>query len=232
METIPVIRRTSSGRLLSPTREQILRIVEAAERPQSVPELAVITQLHENTVRGHVTALWNDGYLLRTSSAEHDEPGRPAWLWGASKRSVSSPYAALANALAEQLARSSDDASTQARNAGRTWGIALASQQRTELEAEELIENIMRDEGFAPESQPGSADGSNREILLRQCPLIDAATRHPEIVCAVHLGMVQGALETRGMSSAGTTLTPFISAGTCSLQLHISTISPLAPTIH
>ena len=75
----PVARRTSSGRIHSPTRERILELVGNADQGLALSAIAATTGLHENTVRAHLEALLEDGYLLR-KAAEATGRGRPAWI--------------------------------------------------------------------------------------------------------------------------------------------------------
>ena len=58
-----------------------------------------------------------------------------------------------------------------------------------------------------------------REVELRTCPLVDAARRHPEVVCQVHAGLVSGADAVYGGSGEGVRLVPFASPGACHLTL-------------
>ena len=83
----------------------------------------------------------------------------------------------------------------------------------------------MEGQGFAPDApeEPAAPDApdapaADGEITLRQCPLLEAATRHPEVVCAVHRGMIDGVLETVG-AGADVELIPFTGPGTCTLRL-------------
>ncbi len=56
-------------------------------------------------------------------------------------------------------------------------------------------------------------------MLLRTCPLLDAARRHPEVVCQVHLGLVDGALAAHEVTAPGARLEPFARPGACVLTL-------------
>ena len=73
--------------------------------------------------------------------------------------------------------------------------------------------------GFSPEVEPTREPGSGPLVLLRTCPLLDAARRHPEVVCQVHLGLVAGALEADDHSAEGLGLRPFARPGACELAL-------------
>lgn len=232
-------RRSASGRTHSPTRETLLRMLEAQRAPVSVAALAAATGWHENTVRGHVHALWEDGYLTRSSDAAEGR-GRPSWLWQAKDRLPGSPYAALAGVLAETVARLSAEPERDAREAGRAWGLSLGSGAGAPGEApggepngepgdappgapdaaRDRVIEVMRDQGFAPQLR--GEEGGEAVIALRQCPLIEAAARHSRVVCAVHLGMVAGVVEALGARDEGSELTPFSAPGECALRLAIA----------
>lgn len=214
----PVARRTSSGRIHSPTRERILELVGNADQGLALSAIAATTGLHENTVRAHLEALLEDGYLLR-KAAEATGRGRPAWIWFPAETQEST-YAALASVLAEQLVHSADDPRAASIAAGRRWGQSLGTgPEATHLPAqpaETLVLNSLEAMGFAP------AVSEDHSITLNACPLIGAAEKNPGIVCNVHLGMVRGLLESAGTSSEGTELKPFASKHTCQLELPLS----------
>ena len=56
-------------------------------------------------------------------------------------------------------------------------------------------------------------------VRLTRCPLLEAAHKYPDVVCGVHLGLAQGALEEYGAASDGTDLVPFAEPGACRLRL-------------
>lgn len=197
-------------------------MVEAQSAPVSTAALSTATGLHENTVRGHLDQLYADGYIARQRESAAGR-GRPAWLWTAARPDPENPYAALAGVLADTLAHT-DDAVAQAREAGRRWGSEIAARRMGAAEsaegaastptARQTVIDVMREQGFAP-------DGSADDIMLRRCPLIEAASRHPTIICAVHQGMIDGVLATTG-ERADTRLIPFSAPGRCTLQLQVA----------
>jgi predicted ArsR family transcriptional regulator len=73
---------------------------------------------------------------------------------------------------------------------------------------------MLDDLGYAP-----APDRADCDVVLHRCPLLQAADRFPEVVCGVHLGMVQSALEANAASSEGSGLRPFSAPGKCSLRL-------------
>jgi predicted ArsR family transcriptional regulator len=56
---------------------------------------------------------------------------------------------------------------------------------------------MLADLGFAPER---SDCGDDQRIGLRHCPFLELAESHAEIVCPIHLGLMQGAMEAWGAS--------------------------------
>ncbi|UUT35701.1 hypothetical protein [Microbacterium elymi] len=77
-------------------------------------------------------------------------------------------------------------------------------------DARSTVVEVMREQGFAP-------NDTGDVVLLERCPLIEAASRHPAIVCAVHQGMIDGILGARG-SDAESRLIPFTGPGECTLR--------------
>lgn len=155
-------------------------------------------------------------------------------------------YASLAAVLADTITRTSTDPSGDAIAAGRRWGADLVRSRRPfgtsdadlapvdaalhdgaqppepqgpdavddATHARRAVVRLLDDLGFAP-----STDEDASDVALRRCPLLEAAYRHPDVVCAVHLGLARGALEALGAPTAGTTLVPFAEKGACRLLL-------------
>lgn len=192
----------------------LLRMVEAQSAAVSTGALVKASGLHENTVRGHLEHLRADGFVTR-DAAPAEGRGRPAWLWRAHLDASAAPYAALAGVLAESLARTSADPVAEAREAGRCWGQDLANAQAPGTsDPRGAVVSAMREAGFEPHD-------TGAEVLLRRCPLIEAAVKHPSIVCSVHLGMVDGVLDATG-GRGDADLQPFTSPHECTLRLRIT----------
>jgi predicted ArsR family transcriptional regulator len=204
------IRRRVDGRRHSSTRERILREVEA-RGTASTAEIVARTGLHENTVREHLSRLLADGRLRRVR-AEAQGRGRPGWLWQTPPADVVNPYAGLALALADTLTRVSDDPIAQARASGIRWGGEIVQQQADAAgDPRALAIDVMRQQGFAPEVE-------GADIVLHRCPLLAAAARRTDVVCAVHEGMLAGIVGSRD-PQADARLLPFQADGACVLQL-------------
>ncbi|WP_307367866.1 metalloregulator ArsR/SmtB family transcription factor [Microbacterium sp. W4I4] len=204
------IRRRVDGRRHSSTRERILREVES-RGTASTAELVAETGLHENTVREHLSRLRADGRLRRVR-AEVQGRGRPGWLWQAPPADVVNPYAGLALALADTLTRVSEDPTAQARASGMRWGGEIVEQQADAVDdPRALAIDVMRQQGFAPEVE-------GEDIVLHRCPLLAAAARRTDVVCAVHEGMLAGIVGSRD-PQADARLLPFQADGACILRL-------------
>lgn len=209
-------RRSADGRRHTAAREQVLRTLEAQTAPVSVRALSRATGLHENTVRGHLDQLLADGHATR-ATAPAEGRGRPAWLWRPTRHGAASPYAALAAVLAGTIARTSADPAATAREAGLAWGRQVLGDLptgSTEPTARDRVLHVMEDQGFAP-----ADDGET--ISLHRCPLLEAADQHPQVVCAVHRGLVDALLAPPGTRepAARADLVPFAAPGVCRLHL-------------
>ena len=204
-------RRGADGRRYSSTRERILREVESRDSATTA-EVVAATGLHENTVREHLERLRADGRLRRIRSQAQGR-GRPGWRWEAPPADAVNPYAGLALALADTLARAVPDPVAQARASGARWGVEIASQhEHSDAEdARDLVIATMREQGFEP-------DASGAEIVLHRCPLLAAAARRSDVVCAVHEGMIEGIARSRAERSDAELL-PFRADGACVLHL-------------
>lgn len=206
----------------------VLEALENQPEPCTVAAIASILQQHTNTIREHLDGLVNSGLAQRERKAP-DGPGRPSWQYEAVTGQLTSSnameYAGLASALAGQIARSSADPQADALAAGHTWGQELIARGEATLDdnakpgakqkqARETVVKLLRSLDFAPETE---ADSST--VMLRRCPLLEAAYRNPDVVCGVHLGLVRGALDALGASSEGSDLLPFAEKGGCRLVL-------------
>ena len=210
--------RTTAGRRYSATRERVLRELETRS-DASTAELVQALGMHENTVRAHLDALRGDGHVRRTREDAAGR-GRPAWRWAAVGARRLSPYAGLAVTLAEAVVRVSDEPFRVARDAGEQWGRTLTDDAvtapRGDEQAAELIVDVMREQGFAPEVV--DAETAAVRVRLHACPLISAAAENRTVVCAVHEGMIEGIARAAG-SDLVSRLTPFDDADSCLLRL-------------
>jgi predicted ArsR family transcriptional regulator len=84
---------------------------------------------------------------------------------------------------------------------------------RARAEVEREVIGLLGDLGFDPEQGP-------RCTRLRQCPMLAVAREHPDVVCNVHQGLVEGAMAASGAAADGVRLEAFAEVGACRLILH------------
>lgn len=197
-------------------RHDVLQLLRAATEPMTLADLSARLGVHPNTVRFHLAE------LIRSGRAERVElpptgPGRPPLAF----RSVAGMdpagprnYKLLAAVLADVL-RAAPDAEEQAASAGRHWGQRLAERPRAPLTVRQSVgrlHTVLDDLGFEPEKPTGGATG---EIGLRHCPFLEVVQTDPTVACAVHLGVMQGALAAMDAPVTIVGLDPFVQPDRC-----------------
>ena len=201
----------------SPRRVELLAHLRRINVPVTVQEAADVLGLHPNTARIHLEQLLEVG-LVEVMTERRREPGRPRALFRATKRtpadiertSGENDYRVLASVLAQGLAATSDPAGA-ALAAGSSWIEALGEHEwparpaTVEVAAAELT--LLLDRlGFEPDM-----DLAAGELTLRRCPFADVARANSEVVCGVHLGMVQRALDRLDSPLRAERIEPFVS---------------------
>lgn len=212
-------RTNRSGR-----RRQVLERLREARRPLGSAELARDLGVHPNTVRFHLDALVGAGLVERVEG-ERGVPGRPALRFAAvpgMDRTGPRRYGQLARALAGAL-DGVPDGGTRALEAGREWGreAATASRERAAGPGDRSVGALMAllDElDFDPVLLDGGPDGGRR-VGLRRCPFFEVATTASSVVCPVHLGLMQGALQVWGGDVGVDRLHPFEEPDLCVAHL-------------
>jgi predicted ArsR family transcriptional regulator len=204
---------------LTEPRASLLELLSRQADPVSIDAIVRTTGRHANTVREQLSWLVKAGLVERTKAFSEGR-GRPAWLYFVPRdRAEWNDYAELAAALAGQVSDRFADPAAEGRLAGRRWGREICEQRGVERaatarEARAVTVEVMDDLGYAPES-----DQRNDKVLLRRCPLLEAAHRHSDVVCSTHLGLVQAVAERAGADPARGELVPFAEPGGCRLRL-------------
>jgi predicted ArsR family transcriptional regulator len=181
--------------LADPRRAAIVAELEQAPEGLGASELGRRLGLHANTIRWHLGIL-GDADLVRADPEPRSRPGRPRILYslgaGAPRRGGGDDYRLLATVLADTLSRETDGEEACER-AGRAWGSDLV-QGRGRAAGNDVgaIAGILADQGFEPE-----VDALG--ITMRRCPFLDLAEANPRVVCAVHRGLIDGALRELGV---------------------------------
>lgn len=207
-----------------PRRTEVLDALRNAGTPLSVADVARQLGIHVNTARFHLDALTVDGEAVTTVEPPSG-PGRPRTVYsprpGMDRGGIRS-YRLLAQILLSHLSSAGEGAPETATQAGRAWGSFLIGRpppfQLLSGEAAVTRLSALLDElGFDPESEPETAVPAL--IRLRHCPFLELAEGYDRLVCRVHLGLMQGALEELGTPVRAARLEPFAEPGACLARL-------------
>ena len=208
-----------AGAPLGQSRAHVLDLLRAAGSPAGVRDIADQAGLHPNTARFHLDALVDAGLAARAPK-ERTTPGRPSMAY----RAVAGGepvgrrrYRLLAEMLTSLIAGMLPKPGEAAEEAGREWGRYLTEPpppyQR--LDAGEAVERLtatLAEIGFAPEAV---TDGTQYQLRLRQCPFREVAENHQDVVCQLHLGLMQGALAQMRAPVTADRIQPFAEPGLC-----------------
>jgi predicted ArsR family transcriptional regulator len=205
-------------------RDGILQLLRDSPSPRSIASLADELGVHENTIRFHLDSLIRAGRVEQVSRGQSAGPGRPPILFLATRRmdpAGPTNYRLLATILTAYLASGRDPAAT-AKRLGRSFGPSLVDQRAAagrpskERSVADLVD-VLDDLGFKPERPKGPRA---KEIRLRHCPFNAVVDRQGgDVVCAVHLGLMQGALSAMRAPVTVDRLDPFVEPDLCVAHL-------------
>lgn len=213
--------------VLGESRLRVLTLLQDAGRPLGVADVAAANGLHANTARFHLDGLVDAGLVDRATESR-DQPGRPRALYTArpgSARGGQRSYRLLAEILTDYLASHAARPAKEALAAGLRWGRHLAQTpsgmrpRRRPVDAAAATRDLVAmldDVGFRPEARTLKHE---RQVLLRHCPFREAALEHEEVVCAVHLGLMQGMLTELDAPIMAERLDPFVEPSLCIAHL-------------
>lgn len=208
----------------------------------SAAELGVRLGLHSTTIRFHVDQLVTAG-VIEAHFVRSGSVGRPSKKYHLpAEVTVSddraggddSPFEVLAGLLAAAMSASEPDRITP-EEAGVRWAQGRAAQlppvagpevgRRSDEDTTAAVVDLLGAWGYRPETStvPG---GGVVDITLRDCPFLDLAATHPDVVCGVHRGLLRGALGAVGADHAQVSLHPFVSVDTCRARLYLDTPEP------
>src|SRR6516165_10879727 len=211
-----------AGPPLGQRRADVLDLLRTARSPVSVRDVAGRTGLHPNTARFHLDALVDAGLATR-AVRPRDAPGRPSMAYRAVESTVAGrrEYRLLAEMLASLVAGVLPEPGEAAVEAGREWGRYITErpapfQRPDACGAVAGLAATLQELGFAPEAV---ADGAGYQLRLRQCPFREVAEVHQDVVCQLHLGLMQGALDQMRAPVTVAGLQPFAEASLCVAHL-------------
>ncbi|WP_343599162.1 helix-turn-helix domain-containing protein [Mycobacterium sp.] len=216
-------------------RQRVLHLIRDHDGPVDATELAARLGLHVTTTRFHLDTLCERGLVARTRIARSGV-GRPRTGYVAVQGELD--YRSLAEILATELGNTADKRRRRAERAGRRWAARFsgAGQVRppaarhddagpdahVDRGARHTVAVFAR-MGFSPQlvpAEPTATGATSRTINLRSCPVRELAHAHPEVACALHLGLFEGLLTSATRARAGAPgvraeLAPFVEPHLC-----------------
>jgi len=210
----------SVGEPIGRRRREVLRLLRSSPAPMSIVAIADQLGVHPNTVRFHLDSLVAEDQV---EQVEHDRkgPGRPPLMFQAVRqmdRGGTRQYRLLAEILTTVLAAERDPRA-KAMAAGRAWGQKMDARPESlpsgATGAEEAIDHlvgVLDELGFAPERR--TSNGA-QQVGLRHCPFLELAETRASVVCPIHLGLMQGALETWAAPVSVDRLEAFVEPDLC-----------------
>jgi len=124
-------------------------------------------------------------------------------------------YRLLARIMTGRLADTERSPAKVATDLGRRWGPSLVhpvSQRATPARSASLTQlvSMLDDLGFRPEPiNPARA----KEIRLRHCPFLDLVDDQADVVCALHLGLTEAGLGSKGIVATTAALSVLLQEG-------------------
>ena len=189
-------------------RATIVAALRGSSHGLDTGQLAAVVGLHANTVRWHLGRLQESG-LVQSAPAHPRKRGRPAIVFRLTAEGVVAgrdEYRLLAMMLTDTLAR---DATAEARmyETGVRWGRRLHEATPAASTAE-----LLDQEGFA-------AEEADERIEMRRCPFYALADGAPQVICSLHHGVIDGALEATASGREVERLDPFVEPRLCVAHL-------------
>lgn len=174
------------------TRYAIYLELARSPLPLTTAEIAEMLDLHVNTVRPHLERMRDVGLLLVDTEARGGV-GRPQHRYSLSEEAPSlglepSPFPTLARMLVRAAAAGGLDGA-DLREAGQEQGSNDGRQWPTKSDGLDVVIGEQARLGFDPETAEA---GDEATIAFAHCPFRELAEQHPDLICAVHRGLVEG----------------------------------------
>lgn len=199
-------------------RDQVLTMLRESPVPLDIGALAERLGAHPNTVRFHLDALTAAGRVERVV-ADITGPGRPPHLYRARRemdRNGPSNYRLLARIMTSQLAATQAQPTAAAIALGRRWGPTLVERAprraTSRTAALTRLTAVLGELGFKPQPIDGRRA---KQVRLRHCPFLDIIGENADVICGLHLGLMQGALAAMGAPVTVDRLERFVEPDLC-----------------
>ena len=182
------------------TRYAIYLELARSQSPRSTSEIADTLGLHPNTVRPHLERMREVG-LLEVEIDNRGSVGRPQHRYSlaadAPSLGLEPPAFPLLARLLARVAAQAGIAPDEAAGAAADQGRSLAG-RAPRPGCIEALTNALGELGFDPAV---AAEGELVTIAFTHCPYRELAEAHPELVCHLHRGLIEGFVEEIGGAS-------------------------------
>ncbi len=183
------------------TRYAIYLELARSPKPLSTSDVAESLGLHLNTVRPHLERMRDVG-LLDARPDTRGAVGRPQKLYELASHAPSlglePPVYPLLSEMLLQVAVDTGADSDSVLEAGRHAGRTLAHRPRSSGTCAELAVTMLEELGFDPASV---TEGDQTVVAFGHCPFAELAEAQPQVVCALHRGMLEGFMDEVGEGS-------------------------------
>lgn len=187
------------------TRYAIYLELARSPRPLSTSEISEALGLHPNTIRPHLERMREVG-LVEVEVDARGEVGRPQHRYSAAAEAPSlglepSSMPMMAEMLV-RLAELTGASAVDAAEVGRSQGRSEAARYGQAPSCLEALVGEMDRIGFDPAVGDGDEDDS-AVVAFTHCPFRALAESHPDLVCSLHRGLVEGFVDAMGDASVG-----------------------------
>jgi predicted ArsR family transcriptional regulator len=184
------------------TRYAIYLELARSASPLSTIEIAETLGLHANTVRPHLERMREVG-LLDVEVEARGSVGRPQHRYSLAADAPSlglepAAFPLLARLLVSAAAGAGiggDDAAAASREQGRAMAARSMASRSGPGTCAQALTRALDELGFDPAT---AGDGELSTIAFTHCPYRELAEAHPELVCHLHRGLVEGFVEEHG----------------------------------
>lgn len=182
------------------TRYAIYLELARSPKPLATADVAESLGLHANTVRPHLERMREVG-LLDVRTDARSGVGRPQHLFSLAANAPSlglePPTFPMLARMLVRLAESTGATADDAAEVGREQGTIDADLKTDAASCLEGLVEQLDGLGFDPVVD-GTDDGETAVIAFTHCPFRELAEAHPDLVCSLHRGMVEGFVEAMG----------------------------------
>ncbi|MDZ7676743.1 MAG: helix-turn-helix domain-containing protein [Acidimicrobiales bacterium] len=203
------------------TRYAIYLELARSPRPLATAEVAETLDLHPNTVRPHLERMRDLG-LVQVGAAATGAVGRPQNRYvladDAPSLGLEPPVFPLLTRMLLAGAAAGGIEPDDLADAGRDHGRTTAAAAPEGMACADALESQLAELGFDPTRVDEDDDVT---IAFTHCPFRELAEAHPDLVCSIHRGMVEGFVDARG-DGLVRQFHPLVDRTPCQVELEVS----------